>query len=130
MQWGNKGAASHRDRSPELTPDRVFEILESPRRRHLLSFLSQRDREVHLDELAAQVAARQNDIDPNEVDDDLLRQVKLSLHHVHLPKLQSAGLVECARGDAHTVELTGDLGPLEPGLDVQQRDERREYYTN
>jgi len=85
---------------------------------------------VHSDELAAAVAARENDVDPADVDEDRLRQVQLSLHHVHLPKLESVGLIERSRGDERTVELTGDIGPLEPGLDVQQTDERREYYTN
>mgnify|MGYP000483416213 CR=1 FL=1 len=130
MSGGNQRIRGERSRSPELTPNRVFEILESSRRRHVLSYLRRRDREVHVDELAAAVAARENDVDPADVDEDRLRQVQLSLHHVHLPKLESAGLIECSQGDERTVALTGDISPLEPGLDVQQTDERREYYTN
>lgn len=130
MSGGHQSIRGERSRSPELTPDRVFEILESQRRRHVLSYLRCRDREVHADELAAAVAARENDVDPADVDEDRLRQVQLSLHHVHLPRLESAGLIERSQGDERTVELTGDIGPLEPGLDVQQTDERREYYTN
>ncbi|MFC6728048.1 hypothetical protein ACFQDG_05270 [Natronoarchaeum mannanilyticum] len=130
MSGGNQRIRGERSRSPELTPDRVFEILESQRRRHVLSYLRRRDREVHVDELAAAVAARENDVDPADVDEDRLRQVQLSLHHVHLPKLESTGLIERSQGDERTVELTGDISPLEPGLDVQRSDERREYYTN
>jgi len=130
MIGGNQRIRGEQPRSPELTPDRVFDLLESPRRRHVLSYLRCRDREVHVDELAAAVTARENDVDPADVDEDRLRQVQLSLHHVHLPKLESAGLVQRSQGDERTVELVGDISPLEPGLDVQQTDERREYYTN
>ncbi|SNZ04673.1 hypothetical protein SAMN06269185_0640 [Natronoarchaeum philippinense] len=130
MQSGLNGG-DDQTHSPELTPGRVFEVLESSRRRHVLSILRQRSCELSNAELAATVAVREGDYDcPTDVDEDRLRQVQLSLHHVHLPKLESVGLIERSRGDAQTVALAGDLGPLEPGLDARQTGEQREYYTN
>mgnify|MGYP006291397393 CR=1 FL=1 len=130
MQSGLNGADDPAQ-TPELTPGRVFEVLESSRRRHVLSILRQRNCELPDAELATMVAARESDCDcPTDVDEDRLRQVQLSLHHVHLPKLERVGLIERSHGDSQTVALAGDIGPLEPGLDVQQGGEQREYYTN
>lgn len=130
MQRGKQGSGGRSSETAEMTPDRVFDLLESSRRRHALAHLSERSTRIPLDELATIVAARENDEETSDVDEEVKEQVQLSLFHVHLPKLEAAGLVEFDRGDVQTVELTGDLGPLEPSLDIdQEQGERREYYT-
>lgn len=93
--------------------DTVFALLADRRRRHLLYYLTRESGtgSVDVDELVSAVAEREQadaDVDAAGVD-VLRRRVELSLHHVHLPKLEGAGVVRFSRGSGR-VELD------DPGL--------------
>lgn len=77
-------------------PPSVFDALADRRRRIVLAELSERDRPVPIGDLAAAVADAEGVADP---DTD---RVRLSLHHVHLPLLVDAGLIDRDR-EAGTV---------------------------
>jgi len=74
--------------------DGVLESLADERRRIALSVLSAADGTVDRERLAASVAAREECVSETEVPPRDAKDVLLSLHHVHLPKLDEAGLVE------------------------------------
>lgn len=65
--------------------DAVVASLADPRRRAVLSVLADRDTPLSRAELAREVLARDPDLDEEEV--------RVSLHHVHLPKLADAGVI-------------------------------------
>ncbi|WP_247001328.1 DUF7344 domain-containing protein [Halosolutus gelatinilyticus] len=82
----------------EATPslDLIFEILSVHRRRYALYYLhDQSDSVATVAELIDNVSALdqlqgETDLDPEE----RRNQIKTELQHVHLPKLEDAGLIE------------------------------------
>ena len=85
---------STRSQSPDAPSlDTTFALLQDPRRRHLVSILTDREPPVSLRALAAAVAARERDADPDEVPSGITDSVAAELHHAHLPKLADGGLV-------------------------------------
>ncbi|RBI63395.1 ArsR family transcriptional regulator [halophilic archaeon] len=91
-------------------PSVLFSTLASPRRRHVLRRLLERDASVSLTQLARNVAASEDDVE----------RVYAELHHRHVPKLVDAGLVTCERGgDAVTLTDGGDV--VEPYLELATR---------
>ncbi|MFD1515377.1 DUF7344 domain-containing protein [Halomarina rubra] len=77
----------------------AFELMANRRRRHVLSYLRERTGTVSVDDLASQVIAREL-IDGGPVDPE---SVEATLRHVHLPKLDAAGLIEFDEAEASVV---------------------------
>lgn len=71
----------------ELTETERHRLLEVARRRRVLEILAGREDPIALDALAAAVAER--GVDGSDVD-----EIATTLHHIHLPKLVDAGIVE------------------------------------
>lgn len=79
--------------SNEFSPgelDELFEVLAATRRRCALKSLSDAGGTATFDELVGDVA-RQTATEP--ADQDHRQDIATSLYHVHLPKLESVGLV-------------------------------------
>lgn len=94
--------------SPVLRKDArtaVLQSLSAGRRRRLLATLHERDAPVSMSELAATLAAAECETDPAAVSTDAARSVRLSLAHVHLPKLVDHDLVAWDQS-GETVTLT------------------------
>ena len=81
-------------RDPSLSQDVVFDILSSPRRRYVLYYLRQTDEPVELTSLAEQVAAWENETEPDQLTDQERKRVYVSLYQTHVPKLHESGIVE------------------------------------
>lgn len=99
-----------RFRSPE-GPFRnaVAAVLADPRRRRVVDALGDLRPPVAIERLAEAVADR----DPAEVPDASVDDVATTLHHVHLPKLAAAGVVDYdPETTTVTAERTARLGPL------------------
>lgn len=79
-----------------LSAETLFDLLVDRRRRYLLYSLDQSpDAVTSLDELTGRVLDWERRMDAgNEPTAELERQVRISLHHTHLPKISEAGLVE------------------------------------
>lgn len=77
----------------DVSLDGALAALSNPARRHALSAIADREGLVPLLELAWAVASRLHDVDRAGVSRDTLERIRLRLHHVHLPKLDAAGLV-------------------------------------
>lgn len=88
---------------PDASLDELFGVLREERRRTVLSVLAGRSGPLDVRELARAVAERGHD-DPS---DEVVEDVHVTLHHVHLPKLAAVSLVDYDR-DARTVNRPGD----------------------
>lgn len=83
--------------------DRLLEVLASARRRRVVRFLSGHEGSIAFERLAVVVA----DGDPEDV--------RLALHHTHLPKLAGDDVVVLDR-EAGTVEAGPQLPTVASGL--------------
>ncbi|MBV0926255.1 hypothetical protein KTS45_18775 [Halomicroarcula limicola] len=76
----------------QLSNSEYYEILSSDRRRTTLKVLTEQTTPVELEALAAAVATRENDTDT--ATEERIKQVAVTLHHLHLPKMDDFGVVE------------------------------------
>lgn len=104
----------------QVPVDTAFEVLSNSRRRLVLSMVRKHDEPVELSTLSAAVGAHESGISPAAVDNDERKRVYVSLYQSHIPKLESAGLVEY-NPEERTLEpgtaaraVDNYLGPVEP----------------
>jgi len=83
------------DRMDQEQLDAVFACLGSSERRRVLQLVHERAPDsVPLEAVPTAVAARTNRKQPGDVTREERRDTEVALHHVHLPELTDAGLVE------------------------------------
>jgi len=113
-------------RETELSQDVVFDILSSPRRRYVLYYLRTTGKTVKLTDLAEQVAAWENETDPEAITEQQRKRVYVSLYQTHVPRLAEAGVIQYDKesGDIVLAEDASNideyLGPNEKPLPWQQ----------
>lgn len=78
-------------RMAELTATERHRLLAAERRRLAMDAVANRTAPVELADLAADVATRE---DGTDADDGAIDRVAATLHHVHLPKMADAGVVD------------------------------------
>ncbi|WP_277541137.1 DUF7344 domain-containing protein [Haloarcula laminariae] len=106
--------ANDENSEAEVSLTERLELLASKRRRTVLELLAASGTAVHsLESLATAVTQAEQGAD---ADAQPARRVRLCLHHVHLPKLDAAGLVAYDPG-CHVVEYTGS-GAVEQLLET------------
>lgn len=89
----------------EPSVDDLFDVLTKARRRTVLTILADRQSSMGIKELATAVAAREKETAPATLSESTVHEVHVTLHHVHLPKLDDVALVDYDR-DERTVETT------------------------
>ena len=92
-------------------------LLSSQRRLYALVCLREAGGPLTLTELAAEVTARERDVPPGELSSDNVQRTRLSLYHVHVPKLAGAGVVHYDH-EASAVELGEWQGDVEVLVDA------------
>lgn len=107
----------------ELALDDAFNILSNSRRRYILYYLYTRGEPATIDELAGQIAAWENEIPIESLDDTARRRVYVSLYQTHLPKLDDFGIADYDRDDG-TVTLTERAEEIVRYLPVEEREQR------
>jgi len=95
----------------DLSRDERFELLAAERRRLALAVLSERDAPLGLDDLATAVATRQSDDGAPE--NEVIDRTAVSLHHVHLPRLGDADVVDYDAG-ARRVDDAKHVSAVQP----------------
>ena len=75
----------------ELTVQEHHRLLAAERRRLALDILADETAIVDLEDLAAEIAARE--VGP-DADGEAVERVALSLHHVHLPHMADVGVLD------------------------------------
>ena len=78
--------------TPDLTESEYHRLLAPKRRRLVLDALAGRTAPVELDDLAADIAAREYGSDT--ADEETVESVAVTLHHIHLPKLVEIGVLD------------------------------------
>lgn len=94
-----------------LDPDTLYSVADSPRRRAIVRVVENR-RHLSVDALAAL-----SDVAEAGVASADHQQVATGLHHVHLPKLEDAGLVFWDREDG-SIAATDRTATAAHALDV------------
>lgn len=94
---GGDSETEHADERPIVTDGGVetstfMEALANERRRYVLYYL-QANEHAELEEVAEQVAAWETGKSPEELDEQTRRNVRVSLYHSHLPKLEKTGFI-------------------------------------
>jgi len=107
--------------------DMVFDLLSNSRRRFVLHYLERADGPVRLSELAAEIAAIENEVPLEELSSQQRKRTYVSLYQTHIPKLQDAGAVSY---DAETgrVELASGAGEIGEYFHQQSTDRPWQYY--
>jgi DNA-binding transcriptional ArsR family regulator len=77
----------------EISVEAIFDVLSSPYRRYVLSYLSDATTPTTIGDLAYHLAAWEEDTNIDEVSDEEATEAEILLYHVHLPKLTTVGLV-------------------------------------
>lgn len=77
----------------ELSQDLVFDILSNTRRRMVLYYLRQHGGPAAVQDIAEEIAALENDVDPEALSRQQQKRVYVSLYQTHLPKLETAGVI-------------------------------------
>lgn len=96
----------------------VDEVLESPRRRALLTQVLAADEPVPVVDIARQIAAEERGVVPEDVDASDCKAVKETIYDDHLPKLTALRVVEFD-------SLLASVSPAENAPQVGKRLESR-----
>jgi hypothetical protein len=80
-------------RTPRLSKDDTFHILQNERRRRVLQYLAGADGAVDMRDIAEQVAAWEHDTTVQQLTSDQRQRVYIALYQSHLPKLADFGLI-------------------------------------
>lgn len=73
--------------------DSVLDLCQNQHRRIILGTLAEEQRSLTLNDLTQAVLKYNHQTPITEVSNDVLTEIRLSLYHVHLPKLASEGLI-------------------------------------
>lgn len=76
-----------------MDPEIPLDVLSDQNRRLAFACLEDGNSTMSVETLATELVAARDDVFPAEVSDDERRAAAVQLHHVHLPKLDEAGLV-------------------------------------
>jgi hypothetical protein len=97
------------------TFDLVLDVCQHQHRRIVLALLTTERRSLTLNDLTKTVLKYNHQASPTEVSQDVLTETRLSLYHVHIPKLASDGLITYDP-DRQVVEPTEQFEQVQPTL--------------
>mgnify|MGYP000224070306 CR=1 FL=1 len=100
----------------ELTQAKLFDVFSNARRRRTVQYLKRQGGSCDLAPLVEQVAAWENETDPDDVTRTQRRRVYISLYQTHLPMLEDHGIVDWDP-ERHEIELLPNEERFEPYLD-------------
>ncbi|WP_246066453.1 DUF7344 domain-containing protein [Halorubrum cibi] len=96
----------------------MFSLLSNPRRRFILQYLNRTGESIQLQDLATEVAAWENETEPEALTDKQRKRLYVSLYQTHIPKLEEAGIVDYD-GDTGDIRLTDRGSDLNRYLDAE-----------
>nr|WP_049941850.1 hypothetical protein [Haloterrigena turkmenica] len=91
------GTPSHDPPSDEpeaLSPDDIFHILQTNRRRDAISYLLDREGPVKMSDIAEHVSAKEHETTVAELTSTQRQRVYIPLYQSHLPKLDEKGVID------------------------------------
>lgn len=75
------------------TFDSVLDLCQHQHRRIVLGLLAEEQQPLTLNDLIQAILKYNHQTSITEAPEDVIAEIRLSLHHVHLPKLASEGLI-------------------------------------
>ncbi|WP_225333321.1 DUF7344 domain-containing protein [Halomicrobium urmianum] len=79
--------------------DTYFTVLSNQRRRRVLDCLREYETPIALADLADEVAVREYDSPVTEIPAEEVKEIYVSLYHVHVPRIADADLIEYDQED-------------------------------
>ncbi|MFD1597412.1 DUF7344 domain-containing protein [Halobellus rarus] len=101
-----------------LSKDETFDLLKNSRRRGVIRYLHDHGGSAVLSDVAEHIAAEENGVTVRELSSDQRKRVYIGLYQSHLPKLDSAGVIEYDKNRG-TIERQDSLTQLEEYLDIE-----------
>jgi hypothetical protein len=95
--------------------DTILDLCRVQQRRIVLSVLADEHRPLTVRDLTHVITTHNHDAPLTEVPEKAVTQIQVSLHHIHLPKLEAAGVIEYDPKN-QLVELTNEFDQLQPAL--------------
>lgn len=95
--------------------DTVLELCRDRQRRIVLAVLADQRRSLTVNDLAKTVVKHNHHVPLSEITEAEATRIHLSLHHVHIPKLEACSLVEYDL-DRQLIEPTAEFDRLQPHL--------------
>lgn len=102
---GTRGRRNDVISGRSLSETTIHSILQNERRRYVLKYLREQERQTCLRDVAEWIAVIEADESPPPT--NVRNSVYVSLHQSHLPKLDEAGLIDYDR-DRKTIALRGE----------------------
>lgn len=122
---GNAGGESLAGDIPDgtdvLSKDRIFQLLSVQRRRDVLEYLHEVEPETTLGTLAEHVAAKENEIDVQDLSAAQRKRVYVGLYQSHLPKLDDANVIDYDQ-DRGSIAIRPEAAQLIPYLRIDPFD--------
>lgn len=79
--------------------DTYFTVLSNQRRRYILNSLGEYETPMALADLADEVAVREYDSPVTDISAEEVKEISISLYHVHIPRMEDAGLIDYNQDD-------------------------------
>ena len=98
-----------------LAFDSVLGLCQHQHRRIVLGVLAAEQRSVTFNDLTQAILKYNHQMPITEASEDVLTEIRLSLYHVHFPKLAAAGLINYDT-EKELVEPAEQFGQLQPTL--------------
>lgn len=91
---GTPSDDSPSDEPEALSPDDIFHILQTNRRRDAISYLLDREDPVKMSDIAEHVSATEHETTVAELTSTQRQRVYIPLYQSHLPKLDTKGVID------------------------------------
>ena len=99
--------------SYSIALDSVLDVCQHQHRRIVLAILAGEERALTLNDLTEAILKYNHQTPRSEASEETITEIRLSLHHVHLPKLASAELIT-TDSDQKLVELSDQFEQVQP----------------
>ncbi|MCU4744519.1 DUF7344 domain-containing protein [Natronoglomus mannanivorans] len=95
--------------------DTLLELCQEQHRRIVLAVLASEKRSLTVTDLAKTIIKHNHHTPLREISEEELTQIRMELHHVHIPKLADQSVVEYDQ-ERQLVEPTPQFDQLQPSL--------------
>lgn len=95
--------------------DTLLQLCRDQHRRIVVATLARENRSLTVNDLTTAIVKHNHHVPVTEVSVEDTREIRLSLHHTHIPKLAARSLIEYDQ-ERQLVEPTSQFDQLEPQL--------------
>ncbi|WP_049912606.1 DUF7344 domain-containing protein [Natrialba hulunbeirensis] len=95
--------------------DTVLDLCGDEHRRIILAVLAAEQRSLMVNDLRSTILTHNHHMPVTDASEEVLTEIQSSLHHTHIPKLESAGIIEYD-SERQLVEPTEQFDQLQPHL--------------